>query len=116
MHIEPAPELGPDEAGFYSLAEADLVSNENTVRRRFQQLDHGLELVSIEIRIGGFHTVYYVGETAGQLDVSQRASQVDRATELARLEHIEGRKSSRVAFQLFFWNPAHTVRELNLQH
>src|ERR1043166_737446 len=43
---------GPDQAGFDGLAQTDFVSDQQTVRWRFQQLQNGLELIGEKLRVG----------------------------------------------------------------
>ena len=51
LRIDTGAELRPDQAGLDGLAEADLVRNEDAVRRRVEELQYGLELVGKELRV-----------------------------------------------------------------
>ena len=85
-----ASQLGPDQACFDRLPKADLVGNQDSPGRRIQEGKNGLELVGVEVGIGGVEAVDQVGQLAPEARVGQRGPQFAGIDEPELLHVIEG--------------------------
>ena len=89
----------PNQAGLNGLTQADLVGNQDSVGGRVQKLQHRLELVGQELRVGGVHAVDQVGQLAAEPVVGDGTAQVVGSAITALLDQFV--RSGRLFLHLF---------------
>ena len=69
------PKLRPDQARLDGFPEPNLVSDQDAVGRRLQQLEDGFELIRVKGRVGGVHGIKHLKQTPVQFLVQKRYPQ-----------------------------------------
>ncbi len=79
-------QLFPDIDGFYGLAKAYFVGDEQTAPGRLDELEYRLELVREKVSISYAHRIEYVGEVTRELCGDDNPGQIGRSPEPSRIE------------------------------
>ena len=88
--ILPGAQFGPNQTSLDGLAQAHLICNQDAPARRVQELQHRLELVGQELRVGGVEAVNQVRELATQPRQGDSAPKMRGSTVLAALHQQVG--------------------------
>ena len=88
--VKPSDKLGPDKPGFNRFPEANLIGDEETLRRGAEEFDNGLELIRVELRVGHIDRVNDVAKSAGQSMMDEKPAKDGGIAKMTRLQFREG--------------------------
>ncbi|MGH6680413.1 MAG: hypothetical protein ACREDL_16135, partial [Bradyrhizobium sp.] len=96
------------------LAKPDLIGDQEIAGRRVQHLQNRLELVGVEVGVGGLHAVDHVGQVTSDADMCEDTAEAIRGGKLALREQIDRLLGIRwKGFELTAWNALDAALEMD---
>src|SRR5437016_726037 len=97
----PLTELGKNEASFDRLAEADLIGDKEPVASRFEELQHGLELICKKPSTGGLERVDLRSERSAEPEMAKKLGEsLAAAEEATGYEVLDGLERAAIRFEI----------------